>query len=361
MSGGAEDGAERSHDPTPKKLEDARRKGEIVKSQEVGVAAGYLGALLALVLVAPGIGARMLALGGTLLQDAEALAAPLAHGGAGRGGDVLWATLAIAGLAVLPAAALVLVALAAQRAFVFAPTKLAPKLSRVSPLAQAKQKFGPSGLFEFAKSAAKLVIISALLAWFLARDTDGLIASAMLDPRQVPGALADVTTRFTVAVVLVTMALAAVDYAWQRHDHMAKNRMTRQEVLDETKQSEGDPQLKARRRQRAQELAANRMLGDVPEAAVVVVNPTHYAVALRWSPTDPTPPVVVAKGVDEIAARIREVAGEAGVPIYSDPPTARALHATTEVGAAIDREHFVAVAAAIRFARELAEMAGARR
>ena len=111
--------------------------------------------------------------------------------------------------------------------------------------------------------------------------------------------------------------------------------------------------MKAKRRRRAEEIATNRMLQDVPDATVVVVNPTHYAVALRWSPEDPTPPVCVAKGVDSVAARIRERAAEAGVPIWSDPPTARALHAGTEIGDPIEREHFAAVAAAIRFAREL--------
>jgi flagellar biosynthetic protein FlhB len=134
---------------------------------------------------------------------------------------------------------------------------------------------------------------------------------------------------------------------------MAKNRMTRQEVLDEMKQSEGDPQLKARRRQKAQEIALNQMLQDVPDATVIVVNPTHYAVALKWSPMDPSPPVCLAKGVDHAAARIREAAAQADIPIFSDPPTARALHATVEVGEAIDREHFAAVAAAVRFARAL--------
>lgn len=348
-----EDGAERSHEATPQKLLEARRKGELVKSQDVMVAASYAGALLCLVIAAPTIGRLFLDLGGGLLQDAEALARPLREGGDGRGGDVLGRLLSILGLTVAPAAALVLAAVIAQQAFVVAPSKLAPKLSRISILSNAKNKFGPNGLFEFAKSAVKMLLYCALLGYFLIGNVDEIVVAASLDPRAVALLMPDFLIRFLIAVVLVSGTVAAIDYGWQWHSHMARNRMTRQEVLDETKQSEGDPYMKARRRQRGQEIANNRMLRDVPEAAVIIVNPTHYAVALKWSPLDPTPPVCVAKGVDEMAARIREIAAEHDIPLFSDPPTARALHASMDIGDAIDREHFAAVAAAIRFAQEM--------
>jgi flagellar biosynthetic protein FlhB len=354
-----EDGAERSHEATPQKLEEARRKGEVVRSQDVAVAASYLGALLCLPLAADALGARMLALGGGMLARADAFSAALLSGGA-AGGRVLLEAMGLAALIVGPAAALVLAGLFAQRALTFAPSKLAPKLSRISPLANAKQKFGPSGLFEFAKSTVKMSAFGALLVWILSRRAEEIVASAAADPVGVTALMPWLLTEFLLAVVIVSGAIAAVDYAWQRRTHLAKNRMTRQELLDETKRSEGDPHLKARRRQRGQELATNRMLGDVAGATVVVVNPTHYAVALRWSATDPTPPVCVAKGVDEIAFRIREAAAAHGVPIHSDPPTARALHATVEIGAPVDREHFAAVAAAIRFAQRMRDAAKGR-
>ena len=126
--------------------------------------------------------------------------------------------------------------------------------------------------------------------------------------------------------------------------------MSHKELRDEYKESEGDPAMKQQRRQRAQDIAMNQMMGDVPSADVVVVNPTHYAVALKWKRGSGEVPVCVAKGVDEVAARIREKAREAGVPIHSDPPTARALHATIEIGQQISQEHYRPVAAAIRFA-----------
>ena len=129
--------------------------------------------------------------------------------------------------------------------------------------------------------------------------------------------------------------------------------MTRQELLDEMKQSDGDPHVKGQRRRRAEAIATQRMLADVPKADVVIVNPTHYAVALRWDRGSGRAPVCVAKGVDEVAARIREAASLAGVPIRSDPPAARALHASVDLGQEILPEHFAAVAAAIRFAETM--------
>ncbi len=348
-----EDGAERSHEATPKKLEDARRKGELVKSQDVSVFAGYLGTLLCIVLLAPGIGERIADLGGTMLERAEPLSAPLRTGGDSQAGAIIREALMVTLLLILPAAVLVIGALLAQQAIVVAPNKLAPKLSRISLLANAKNKFGPTGLFEFAKSAVKMVVFCGLMGWFLLGEADRIVAAAAVDPRAISGLMPELLVEFLIAVVIVSGAIAVVDYAWQRHTHMAKQRMTRQEVLDETKTSEGDPMLKQQRRQRAQEIAMNKMLQDVPEATVIIVNPTHYAVALKWSPMDPTPPVCLAQGVDEIALRIREAATDADVPIYSDPPTARAVYAATEIGDPIERDHFAAVAAAIRFARAL--------
>jgi flagellar biosynthetic protein FlhB len=172
-----------------------------------------------------------------------------------------------------------------------------------------------------------------------------------------PGAAMVVLFRYLVefiGIILVILAvIGVVDLIWQRHDHLRKNRMSRQELLDEIKHSDGDPQVKAQRRQRGREIAMNKMLSDVPQADVVVVNPTHYAVALKWNRAGRGAPVCVAKGVDDVAARIRETAAAAGVPIHSDPPTARALFAAVEIGQEIRPDHYRAVAAAIRFAEAM--------
>ena len=348
-----DDGAERSHEPTEQKLRKAREKGDIVKSQDLATWGSYLGVLTCLLLVASPVSQRIIDLGGTLLLRAESLSDPLRTGGADQSGAVLVEMMSVIGLIVLPAALFVIVVLLAQQAFVVAPDKIVPKLSRISVLSNAKNKYGPSGLFEFAKSGVKMLLFCGLLGWFLIRNTDRIIGAAASDPRAVGAMMPALLSEFVVAVVLVSGAIAAVDYLWQYHSHMKKQMMTRQEVLDEAKQSEGDPHMKGKRRQRAQEIAMNKMIHDVPDATVVIVNPTHYAVALKWSPSDPSPPVCLAKGVDNVALRIREAATAANVPIYSDPPTARALHATVEIGDPIDREHFAAVAVAVRFARSL--------
>jgi len=161
-------------------------------------------------------------------------------------------------------------------------------------------------------------------------------------------------------VLLVALALGSIDFLWQRAEHTRKHRMSRKEMMDELKQSEGDPTVKQQRRQRGQEIATNKMLLDVPTADVVIVNPTHYAVALKWDRSQATAPVCVAKGVDEIAARIRVLAAENAVPVHSDPPTARALHAKVALGQEISQDHYRAVAAAIRFAENIRSKAAAR-
>lgn len=348
-----DDGAERSHEPTEQKLRQAREKGDIVKSQDLSTWGSYLGVLVCLFTIASPVSQRIVDLGGTLLLRAESLSDPLRTGGANQSAAVLVESVTVIGLIALPAALFVIVILLAQRAFVVAPDKLKPKLSRISILSNAKNKYGPTGLFEFAKSGVKMLVFCGLLAWFLTRHADEFVGAAASDPRAVGAMMPALLAEFALAVVLVSGAIAAVDYFWQHHSFMKKQMMTRQEVLDEMKQSEGDPHMKGKRRQRAQEIAMNKMIHDVPDATVVIVNPTHYAVALKWSPADPSPPVCLAKGVDNVALRIREAAKEANVPIYSDPPTARALHATVEIGDPIDREHFAAVAVAVRFARAM--------
>ena len=158
-------------------------------------------------------------------------------------------------------------------------------------------------------------------------------------------------------VALIAAVIGAIDYLWQRAEHLRRNRMSRKELMDEMKQSEGDPHMKSQRRQRGVEIATKQMVADTAKADVVIVNPTHYAVALQWKRESRRPPVCLAKGVDEVAARIREVAMEHGVPIHSDPPTARALHATIDIGQEIHPDHYKSVAAAIRFAEKMRQKA----
>lgn len=345
-----EDDADKEHEASQQKLDQARKEGDVPRSVDLQTAIATGGFLLALFSLGSWAIGRAGTAGMVLLEQADRLSTLVVAGGSGPVAGIL---LSVAGpplVLVLLAPILVVALLIATRSFVVAPAKLAPKLSRISPIATAAQKFGVDGLVEFAKSTAKLCVIALILYYFLAGRLEEILASLYLTPAMSGALMARVTLDFLLIVFLVQLSLGGIDLLWQIVRHRKKLRMSRKEMMDEFKESEGDPHLKSARRQRAQEVATNRMLTDVASANVVVVNPTHYAVALKWDRTKGGAPVCVAKGVDEIARKIRERAAEHGVPIHSDPPTARAIHATVEIGQEIRVEHYRAVAAAIRFA-----------
>lgn len=356
-----EDDDSKEFEPTPHKLDEARKRGDLVKSSEIAVAAAYGGFVLA----ALGAGKASLTLFGerasVLLDQADTLSRQMLGGGSAQMGGVLGGILLATAPWLLIPAALVLASLWAQRAIVFAPDKLMPKLSRINPIANAGQKFGRNGLFEFAKSFVKLVVIAIILGKFLLNELPAILMSQHLEAQIGAVQFLEMIVQFVLLMLLLAAVIGAVDYLWQRAQFLRRNRMTRKELTDEMKQSEGDPQMKSQRRQKAIEIATKQMIADVAKANVVIVNPTHYAVALKWERGSQKAPVCLAKGVDEVAARIRAVAAEAGVPLHSDPPTARALHATVEVGQEIHPEHYRAVAAAIRFAERMRKRARAAR
>lgn len=356
-----DDSADKEHAPSQRRLDQAREKGQVPRSADLTTAAGYGGLLLA----AASMGETALKQVGTsasvFLDQSDRLSHLMITGGAAPLAGIMRAIAgAVAPLFLFPAAA-VLLALVAQRSLIFTPDKLMPKLSRISPIESAKNKFGRSGLFEFGKSLIKLIIISIILGMFLSQKFDRLISTLYVTPALTSALLLQLMMQFLFIILLISGAIGGVDYLWQYAEHMRRNRMSRQEMVDEHKDSEGDPHTKAQRRQRGYDIATNRMLVDVASADVIVVNPTHYAVALKWDRAAKRAPICIAKGTDDIAARIREKAAEAGVPIHRDPPTARALHASVEIGQEIRAEHYRAVAASIRFAEAMRKRAKARR
>ena len=355
----AEQDEDKQLDPTQKKLDDARKKGDIAKSQEVNTAAAYAGLVLGFALsgtyVAQGIldaNAFLIAAPDLLLQSPGDTVIRLR--------ELLLATAqATFPIFAAPAAA-VLIALIAQRAIVVAPDKLQFKLNRISILENAKNKYGRSGLFEFCKSFVKLTVITVALGYFAVAKVEPVVMSSLMETGQILALTIDLCGAFLSVVLLLAVAIGTIDFVWQRFELIRRNRMSHKDMKDEAKEAEGDPMMKQQRRQKAMDIATNRMLNDVPDASVIVVNPTHYAVALKWNPAMPGAPVCVAKGVDEVAARIREIAEREGIPIHSDPPTARAVHASVEIGAEIDEELYRPVAAAIRFADEMRRKARAQ-
>lgn len=350
---------EKAFEPTPQKLESARRKGDIPRSMDVSAALVFVAFLLVISLGGAAIIDPMFMAMRRFLSDADQLGATLP--GAGSQGLVQdFALNFFSGatwLFLLPFLAAVL-AFVGQNAIIISPEKLKPKLSRLSLISNAKNKFGTSGLVQFFKNLVKATAVSIALFYYLNQRWDVFFDLIHGTERQVVQVMGETIISLLIVACIIFSSIAFIDLLWQRYHHMQKMRMTFQEVRDEQKQSEGDPHLKAERRQKGYELATNRMLVDVPDADVVIVNPTHFAVALSWSRTKGEAPKCVAKGTDEIAARIREMADEHAVPIFRDPPTARALYSSVEVGHEIDPEHFRAVAAAIRFAEQMRKKAG---
>mgnify|MGYP000105841901 CR=1 FL=1 len=349
---------DKQYEASQHKLDEARKKGDFPRSTDLNTAAAYAGILV----IGLSIGGLALANIGTILAGmighSDTISTTVFAGG---GAPMMGGLLVTIGTAIVPwfaaPAVLVIFSIIVQRGFVFAPSKLELKTSRISPISQAKNKFGRNGLFEFGKSFAKLVLYSTVLFMFLAGRLPEIMATISLTPGQVIVTLLQICMSLMSIVLVIAVALGFVDYTWQKAEHLRKNRMSRKELTDEAKNSDGDPAMKQQRRQKGVAIAMNQMMSDVPDADVIIVNPTHYAVALKWDRFGGHAPECIAKGVDEVAARIREIALEAGIPIHSDPPTARALFATVEIGDHIQPDHFKPVAAAIRFADRIRKAA----
>ncbi len=338
---------DKTFDPTPSRIERARREGDVPLSREATAAAGYIGLYLAIV-AATGLAVPPLADALAALQDRPEAFSPSSNPSA-----LSAAVLAAFGSASIflaaPAAAAV-AALALQQNVVVAPARLKPKFSRLSPVANAKHKFGPEGLVEFLKSFSILLFISAGFAVIYADRFMSLPGTARARGEAVGGMVMVEAAVLIGAVATFALVVGLGDVLWARARLKKRLMMSLEEIKRDAKETEGDPHFKSARRERARAIATNKMLNDVPKANVVIVNPQHYAVALKWDGPKAGPPVCVAKGVDKMAQRIRDLAALNGVPLRRDAPSARAIYAVVEVGEEIRREHFAAVAAAIHFA-----------
>ena len=338
----------KTEEPTPRRLEEARLKGDVAKSFDLPQAAS-LAAAAGVLALAGGWMARNLT---------EALTPFISHPEAmslQAGGAVAVARQAM--LASAPILALVLGAAALagafgniiQHGFLWSPDKLKPQASKISPLAGLKRLFGIDGLVQFLKSTFKVGVVAVVAFWVLKPRSAALSELAALDPSAILPLAAAALKALVFAVVVVLGVGSLIDFLWQRHRFMQRMRMSREELKEDFRQSEGDPHVKARLKQLRAERARRRMMQAVPKATVVVMNPTHYAVALRYEAGETPAPECVAKGVDTLALKIREIAEEHGVPVVEDPPLARALYAAVDVDQSIPRHHFEAVARIIGF------------
>lgn len=350
---GESDSGEKSHEPSQRRLEEARKRGDVPRSADLPAAAVYGGAALAIAMAGQYMLDRIGSAAVGVIEDADRLSSSLMEAGrAPTFGLLASFSVPLLPLFLLPLAA-ALLAIGIQRGLVPSAERVQPKWSRISPWTNLKHKFGREGLFAFGKNLVKLVVTCILVALMIPQFGQPLLVSPRAGAGQTGALMMQIILHFLFLAFLAALAFGALDYGWQWLQHRRRNMMSRQDMVEEQRDSEGDPHMKGHRRQKGREIALSRMLQDVAKADVVVVNPTHYAVALKWRRGDRTAPICLAKGVDEVAARIRERASEAGVPLHRDPPTARAIYATVAVGQPIRREHYKSVAAAIRFAEAL--------
>lgn len=347
-----EDQESKTEQPSQKRLDEAREKGNLANSKELG---NFFMLLVLAVTVAwfiPPILKNSQILLTPFLSDADSLTADQ------KGLSLLLYKVAFSGFAIiaLPLLASMISAIATsflQHGFVLSAEPMMPKLNKISPIAGFGRIFSVRSLVDFIKNITKVVVV-------------GIVAFLSVYPelrhvRQLPNESTEsmllflwmIAGRMTIGVVIAMFFIALFDIIFQRFQHIKSLRMSKQEVKDEYKQSEGDPVVKQRLRRLRMERAQNRMMAAVPKADVVITNPTHFAVALQYDTTTMSAPIVVAKGQDLIALKIREIAKENNVPVIENPPLARALFSSTELEKEIPVTHYEAVAKIISYVYQL--------
>ena len=346
-----ESGADKTEAPTQHRLDEALKRGDVAKSQELTVFLS-LGAFTLALMMVPALGAASRF---ALDLKAYLYQAPLLPSG-----GPFWAAarhgleVALTGAA-LPVGAAIIAALAAglvQHRPVFSVDALMPKPERLSPMAGVKRLFGGQAIVNFVKGLLKIAIVGTLAAVVLWRERDRFEGLVGRDPVEILSVTLTLCLKLLGSILAFHAVVTIADVVWSRFSWIKKLRMTREEVKRETKEQDGNPEIKAKIRHIRQSRLKKRMMAAVPTATVVVTNPTHFAVALRYEP-GMAAPICVAKGVDELALRIRAVATEHDVAVIENPPLARALHATVEIDAEIPVEHYRAVAEVIGFVLRL--------
>lgn len=340
---------EKEFDATDERIRQAREDGDVPISKEANAAGLIIGIGLA-VMVFLMLSSKAMSDGFTsMFYHADRYAADVFtdHGSQTRK-VLLDLILSIAPLFAVLAISVILV-LVVQRAIAFSAKKIKPEMKKINPVENIKNKYGAKGLLDFLKDAAKMVFAGVIAAYFMLHFASEYYAGSAMGR----GQLVDFTLSQILKLILYFAAfqivLALLDVPLQRYLHAERLKMTREDLKKEMKQNEGDPHLKQQRRERGTQIARGDMLKNVETATVIMVNPEHYAVALKWDPDGDQAPICVAKGVDHLAAKIREVAQANQVPIYRDPPTARSLYRLVEIDEEIKQEHFAAVAAAVQY------------
>lgn len=343
-----QDDSEKTEEPTSKRLSDAKKKGQVATSRELNTWLMLFGVAIMLAMMAPGVMDDMR----KLLKSHIELAHQVSFYQSDIGAYLTDMLLSLLKIMAGPFILLIVFALftgLSQNGLLFATEQMKPKLNKISPISGAKKWFSAKNYVEFLKGMLKIVIVGIMGVILLAPEASRVdtlpgvpFGNIMLDVHEL-------ILRLLAGALAILVVITVADVFFQRFNHMKQLRMTKQEVKEEFKNAEGDPQVKARLRQIRNERARQRMMQAVPEADVVVTNPTHFAVALEYKPDQMEAPKVVAKGQDVIAFKIRELAEEYDVAIVENPPLARALYGSVEVDEVIPEEHYKAVAEVISY------------
>jgi flagellar biosynthetic protein FlhB len=353
------DDTERSEDPTQKRLDEAVERGDVVKSQEVNTWFVLAGGTLILMSFSGAMTSGL----ATTLRGLLANSYSIRVEGRGFLGVTESLGMEVIAAMAIPMLVLVLAAIAGnviQHRLVWSTEALVPKLSKISPGAGLKRLFSKQALANFVKGLLKLALIGAIMTAVLWPERFRFDSMVRTDPARMLSITQSLALQALGAVVAVLALIAAADYLFQYRQWFERQKMSFRELKDEFKQTEGSPEIKAKIKQIRQQRSRKRMMAAVPTASVVITNPTHYAIALKYD-RGMNAPLCVAKGVDLIARRIREVATENNVPVVENPPLARALHATVEIDQEIPPEHYQAVAEIIGYVMRLNRAVARRR
>ena len=352
MADDEQDQEQKTEQPTSKRLEEAYKKGQVPFSREITSFLMLFVLALTIAVFTP-----------TMLKDTKLLLLPFIANADSIPVDfknvsltLSHVTFASFAIIAVPLACIIFVVFASslmQHGFLISMDPITPRLDKISPLAGIKRMFSMRSVVEFIKSLIKIIIVGVVA--FLAVYPD------LTHIKQLPNStinamlnyLKDTSVHLMIGIVISMFFIALLDFMYQRWQHIKSLRMTKQEIKDEYKQSEGDPMIKQRLRALRQERARQRMMAAVPEADVVITNPTHFAVALKYDSKEMKAPTLVAKGQDYLAQRIRELAEEHEVPIVENPPLARALYASVDVDEEIPTAHYEAVAKVISYVYQL--------
>src|SRR3954447_1093323 len=342
-------GGEKTEKPTPQRLKKARKEGQIARTQELGTWAGVAAASVLLPMLVSNAFSSVQTL---FVQVGAVATTPQPAAISALMGQALTAFLTTLLPTALGLMAVGTAASAAQGGIVVSGKAVKPDLKKLNPLPGLKRMFGGQGLWEAEKALVKTAALTVVVVVTSGRAKELVSSSGALPLSSIADTFADSAVLLMRTVAITGLVIALADYMVVRFRTMKKLRMSKYEIQQEHKQSEGDPHVKAQRRSAMLAMSRNRMMSDVQEADVLLVNPTHVAVALKYE-AEKGAPRVVAKGADEIAGKLREVAAEARVPLVQDIPLARALHASCDIGQEVPAQLFTAVARVLAFVMHL--------